>query len=938
MYRLAVALFLVLALMTATVAAGAGPAAGDAAGAFLDRIERAEAAGQITSEQALLYQFYYGFDHDKLPAEYRPAVFAPLKNATQIIWRYEQMRDKLSPWVRNVIDAYLAPPAADKATYISPGGKFRLTYSTIGTNAVPTTDTNPANGIPDFVEKVATYCDYSWDFEIDQLGFNAPPLSPYYEIAFEDMSYYGYTSVVSGTQTRITLHNDFMGFPPNDDPEGNQWGAAKVTVAHEFKHASQRATSLWSEGGWVELDATWMEDIAYDYVNDYYNYLPSGSPISSPATSLDSGGSGSYEDCVWQHFMSETYGNEIILWFWTHRSSHTGEAVMNSYDSALRQYGSSLEDSWPVFAAWNYATGSRNLAGFGYGEAADYPTSPTVAVLTSYPATRSGSVAKLAANFVRCYGFTGGAGTVDLQFNGADGSQVTLTAFIKKRDGTPVLQIIPLDASNDAETSLTIPRDQIAEVGFIIANSSTSSPGSWSLTVDENDPVTVPALTLGAASIEQTMEPNQTGSVTLDISNTGEAGSTLEYSAVVQGNDPQGGAKSVAGSMLACDPSTYLPGTSASLLFTVTNGSADDEWLTDLTIDFPTGITVTGATNFVGGTYGVLTGDGSTGNGALVSWHGDTGPPYYYGVIIGGESATASVNVDYAGGLSGAQAIAFTITGDGWGSVPHTIAGNIVLTPAGPTLQLETPNGGERLAIGDLLDITWQSTGPLTEVKLDLSRNGGTSWESLFATTPNDGSESWTVSGPAGTNCLVRVSSLDDSVSDQSDAPLTVYEPVSWLTVLPAGGAVPQGETDVLTLNFDTTGLLPGTYEAYLVIDHNAPGGPAVVPVTLQVSDPLSDAGGTPHVFRFEGGHPNPFNPTTLLSFSLPQAGPVRLQIMDVQGRLVRTVWSGTLPAGPHQLRWDGKDDGGRGVAAGTYLARLHAADRTATTKLMLAK
>jgi hypothetical protein len=284
------------------------------------RIDAALDAGVLDAEQALLYKFYYVFDPQKLPAGYVPETAGPIKCATPLLIEFESLRDKLSRDTVTAIEAMVAPEAADKATYISPSGRFRLTYLTTGTNRVPTADTNPANGIPDYVERCASYLDTSWTTEITNLGFTAPPLAPYYEISFEHMDAYGYTSVVSGTRTRITLENDYVGFPANDDPDGDVLGAAKVTCAHEFKHASQRATSSWTEGGWVELDATWAEDVVYDATNDFYNYLPAGSGITAPTSSLDTGGTGSYEDCIWQIVMSETWGNQVIVDFWNWRT------------------------------------------------------------------------------------------------------------------------------------------------------------------------------------------------------------------------------------------------------------------------------------------------------------------------------------------------------------------------------------------------------------------------------------------------------------------------------------------------------------------------------------------------------------------------------------------------------------------------------------------
>ncbi|MFH2052546.1 MAG: FlgD immunoglobulin-like domain containing protein [bacterium] len=70
---------------------------------------------------------------------------------------------------------------------------------------------------------------------------------------------------------------------------------------------------------------------------------------------------------------------------------------------------------------------------------------------------------------------------------------------------------------------------------------------------------------------------------------------------------------------------------------------------------------------------------------------------------------------------------------------------------------------------------------------------------------------------------------------------------------------------------------------------------------------------------------PNPFNPTTTLSFAVPSAGPVRLRIYDVAGRLIRTLVDDVRPAGRYQEVWDGRSAEGRPVASGIYLYRLQA-------------
>jgi hypothetical protein len=83
---------------------------------------------------------------------------------------------------------------------------------------------------------------------------------------------------------------------------------------------------------------------------------------------------------------------------------------------------------------------------------------------------------------------------------------------------------------------------------------------------------------------------------------------------------------------------------------------------------------------------------------------------------------------------------------------------------------------------------------------------------------------------------------------------------------------------------------------------------------------------------------PNPFNPRTTLSFSLPQSGHARLSVYDLLGHRVRTLWDGPAPVGETKVTWDGTDGRGRNVAAGMYMVRLLVGERTETRKVALLK
>jgi hypothetical protein len=85
--------------------------------------------------------------------------------------------------------------------------------------------------------------------------------------------------------------------------------------------------------------------------------------------------------------------------------------------------------------------------------------------------------------------------------------------------------------------------------------------------------------------------------------------------------------------------------------------------------------------------------------------------------------------------------------------------------------------------------------------------------------------------------------------------------------------------------------------------------------------------------------YPNPFNPTTNISFSLENATIATLNIYNLKGQLVKTlVQNQTLPAGDHSLAWHGNTDAGNNAASGIYFVKLHTKSNTSTQKMLLLK
>ncbi len=83
---------------------------------------------------------------------------------------------------------------------------------------------------------------------------------------------------------------------------------------------------------------------------------------------------------------------------------------------------------------------------------------------------------------------------------------------------------------------------------------------------------------------------------------------------------------------------------------------------------------------------------------------------------------------------------------------------------------------------------------------------------------------------------------------------------------------------------------------------------------------------------------PNPFNPSTTISYTLGEEAAVALTVFNVHGREVRTLIRGTEQAGPHEAVWDGRDNHNQDVSSGLYFYLLRAGDFRDMRKMVLLK
>jgi hypothetical protein len=102
-------------------------------------------------------------------------------------------------------------------------------------------------------------------------------------------------------------------------------------------------------------------------------------------------------------------------------------------------------------------------------------------------------------------------------------------------------------------------------------------------------------------------------------------------------------------------------------------------------------------------------------------------------------------------------------------------------------------------------------------------------------------------------------------------------------------------------------------------------GGSALLDIAIAAPAArlVANAAGLPVAYGLDANYPNPFNPSTSITFHLPAPTTVHLAIYNMLGQRIATLIDGERPIGTHVVAWDSRNDAGRLVAAGTYLMLL---------------
>jgi len=287
------------------------------------------------------------------------------------------------------------------------------------------------------------------------------------------------------------------------------------------------------------------------------------------------------------------------------------------------------------------------------------------------------------------------------------------------------------------------------------------------------------------------------------------------------------------------------------------------------------------------------------------------------------------------------------------------------------SLSLTSPNGGERWYVGQLRDIVWYSADLAGTMTIEVNREWPAgAWDTLVASTVNDCTEIWQVTGPITTHARMRITC--DSLprfSDSSEANFEIATPsltltapigaetlaiddryyIRWLFEGVSGDlqielnrSFPSEEWELITTidvsqyryHWLVTGPASTTCRVRITSTQNPSlGDTSDGDFLIQASGALTPPALLPNEFAIAGPFPNPFNATALFRLSVPRTAPVRVTIHDVLGREVRSLFDGIMPAGYHEVSWHSGS-----CASGIYFVSMRTDDFIATRKVVLLK
>ncbi len=227
------------------------------------------------------------------------------------------------------------------------------------------------------MQEVANAIDSTYSFEVDYLGYPAPPpdgneggdnLYDVY-IINQPSGLYGFTQfeteIVPGSDrytSYLVMDNNYTGY----FSEGVN--GLRVTAAHEFHHAIQGGNYIFraSDTYFYEITSTAMEEFVYDDVNDYFQYLSSYFAHPDRPMPQQNG----YNMAIWNIYLKERFGFDILKLQWELMPDFR---AITSINNSIINKSSAFPRELNKFGIWTYFTNFRTIPGTYFKDAVNFP-------------------------------------------------------------------------------------------------------------------------------------------------------------------------------------------------------------------------------------------------------------------------------------------------------------------------------------------------------------------------------------------------------------------------------------------------------------------------------------------------------------------------------------------------------------------------------------
>jgi hypothetical protein len=447
---------------------------------------------KLSLDEKCLYLAYALRNKAELPDRFKAFEEGELKCGTPVVIEIQRNWDLLSTETQKEIDRLLERPEKP-FTYRTTN--FVIHYDTGGEYPVyhPRVDIDPVDGVPDYVNRVGDYMERSWYVEIDSMGYYAPPFDgteggdSLYDV-YIDMPA-GYT-VPEGPSSQypdrpwaaitwIIIGNDLRIPRYPDDP----LPFCKACCAHELFHACQfvfigqisyeEDYTAWFQ----ESCANWIQESVWDELNDVYYYLNDYLPVSEKSL-YHEGGRHMYASWIWNQYLSENYGRDILYSIWL---KHMEVYACAAIDSVLHTLGTTMNDQFQEFAVWNWFTNYKD-DGNHYSEGAFFPTDTVVYLRahSSYPVSTTimiGGPQSYGANYILLDPTAADTGTYQLTFSGNSLFPYGVNLILREVGGQYAYLRMNLDETSSGE--LLIPGFRSYEKVIMVVTHLFNFPESW---------------------------------------------------------------------------------------------------------------------------------------------------------------------------------------------------------------------------------------------------------------------------------------------------------------------------------------------------------------------------------------------------------------------------------------------------------------------------